>query len=158
MTKKELQLFDYLSSYNNRPAAWRDDRLEKKLAVFRDLSSGLAKLSTCRRLAVGCVIVPLDLSSVLAIGYNGPSSGEDNSSCNSTEGTCSCIHAEANALVKLHDARDSLLLTTISPCLHCAGLIINSGIVKIVAYISEYRDLSGLNRLRNAGIVVARLS
>jgi deoxycytidylate deaminase len=157
MTDVELRLLDYLSSYAQRRAVWRDLRLDAKLRVFCDLAVRLSTLSTCKRLSVGCVILPLDLSSVSAIGYNGVPAGEDNSSCDGEEGRCPCIHAEANALVKLRDRRDCLLLTTVSPCLHCAGLIVNSGVVRAVGYLSEYRDLSGLTRLQAAKIVTVQL-
>jgi dCMP deaminase len=157
MTGKSQELLDYLSSYVACLEAKRDRRLGQKLSVFVDLAISLASLSTCSRRAVGCVVVPLDLSSVLAIGYNGPPAGEDNDSCDGGIGTCQCIHAEANALVKLRDARNSLLITTVSPCLHCAGLIVNSGVIQAVAYVDEYRDLSGLARLQVAGIVTVRV-
>lgn len=153
MTDVELRLLDYLASYARRPAAWRDDRLDAKIEVFCDLARRLSTLSTCSRLQVGCAVVPLDLSGVLAIGYNGVPAGEDNSSCDGEEGRCPCVHAEANALVKLRDRRDCLLVCSVSPCRHCAGLIINSGVVRAVIYADEYRDTGGVDRLKRAGIV-----
>lgn len=110
-------------------------------------------LSTCRRNKVGCVIVPTDLSRVCAIGYNGPAAGEDDEACRCEEGACGCIHAEANALVKMREPGSGfIIISTVSPCEHCAGLIINSKQVDWVLYDRPYRDTGGLARLLIAGI------
>ena len=111
-----------------------------KFEVFMELARGLARLSTCIRSQVGCVIVQPDLSEVLGIGYNGTPAKSPNGSCRGTPGTCGCIHAEANALVKTR-SRDSnlILITTLSPCEHCAGLIVNSGRIGKVVYDACYR-------------------
>lgn len=117
----------------------------------------LSNLSRCKRLRVGCVLVPPDMSEVAAIGYNGPPAGEDNDACRATAGGCGCIHAEANALVKVRSGPAGLVLvTTDSPCEHCAGLIINSGRVGWVVYTRHYRDSRGLDLLENRGIGVVR--
>lgn len=119
-----------------------------------DLTTGLAGLSWCRRLRVGCVVVTPELSEVVAIGYNGPSCGRPNDSCRGGEGSCGCVHAEANALVKLRSYDDGLvLLTTHAPCEHCAGLVVNSRRVGYVVYGERYRDPTGLVTLAGAGVV-----
>jgi deoxycytidylate deaminase len=120
----------------------------EKLEVFTSLAERLATLSTCKRYSVGCVIVPEDLTSVYAIGYNGPPSGEPNDSCLGVTGGCGCLHAEANAMTKLGQVRDALLICTVAPCWQCAGLILNSKKIGRVKYVHEYRDASGLNLLR----------
>lgn len=118
-----------------------DARLRSKLSVFWRLAMNLADLSRCKRLRVGCVIIRPDLSEVLAIGYNGPARGLDNGGCRKVEGSCGCQHAEANALVKLRSSEsDLVLLTTVTPCEHCAGLILNSGRVASVIAGMSYRD------------------
>lgn len=133
------------------------DRLHSKLKVFLDLTKALSTLSTCKRTGsnIGCVIVPPDLSGIMAIGYNGPPAGFDNDSCRGPEavGSCGCIHAEANALVKRQPGTTGLvLITTLSPCEHCAGLIINSKAISAVLYQTEYRDRSGILRLEAVDI------
>jgi dCMP deaminase len=157
LTKTETALLDYLQSYNNRLPICRNNRLEQKLKIFLKWATDLEQLSTCQRLKVGCIIIPFDLSGVSAIGYNGLPKGEDNTGCTNIEGNCSCIHAEANALIKLKDRRNSILFTTISPCQHCAGLIINSEIIKVVIYTKCYRDTIGIDRLEKAGIVTINM-
>lgn len=106
------------------------------------------------------MIIPPDLTEVLAIGYNGPASGEDHICCRGPDavGSCGCIHGEANALIKLKTRRrDLLMITTLSPCEHCAGLIINNRSIRIVIYTSEYRDRSGLDRLQRAEVITIAL-
>jgi dCMP deaminase len=95
----------------------------------------------------------------LTVGYNGRAVGEDNSSCDETPGNCGCVHAEANALLKLR-AETCMLYTmyvTHSPCWHCAGLIINSQKIDRVYYHEEFRDSKGIARLKDAGIEVLRI-
>lgn len=122
--------------------------------MFWDLAAGLARLSRCRRLSVGAVVLRPDLSEVLAVGYNGPAAGLPNDSCRGAEGACGCVHAEANALVKLRAGAGGLvLLTTHSPCEHCAGLVVNSGRVGWVVHGEPYRDRRGLDVLAAAGVV-----
>lgn len=125
----------------------------EKLCAFWKFAVGLSDLSTCGRRAVGCVVTDPGLTSVLAVGYNGPPSRSPNDGCRRTEGTCGCVHAEANALVKLKDGERLVMLTTTCPCEHCAGLIVNSGKIGMVVYGDAYRDSSGLNVLQAAGVV-----
>lgn len=70
------------------------------------------------------------------------------------------VHAESNALV--FAARHGVstlgatMFCTASPCLACAGLMINAGIREVV-YAEPYRDSAGIERLESAGIDVRRL-
>jgi len=41
----------------------------------------------------------------------------------------------------------------LSPCEYCAKAIINSGIKKVV-YENKYRDLTGVNILKEAGVEI----
>lgn len=62
------------------------------------------------------------------------------------------IHAESNAVLKAArtgvSTEGSTLYLTMSPCIDCAKLIIQSGIVRVV-YLQEYRDISGLEFLKD---------
>lgn len=138
----------------------RRDREWYRLETAARLASSLAALSTCRRLGVGCVVATPKLERVLAVGYNGPPAGLDNSSCSGEAGVCGCVHAEANALVKLSgDSGSGLTLhSTHSPCRHCAGLVVNSGRVSRVVYGTEFRDRSGVEVLRATGVECLVLS
>ena len=133
-------------------------RFEQKRLVFAQFATDLAGLSSCKRAQVGAVVFPRDFSEILAIGYNGPPAGLSNDRCNGLPGRCGCIHAEANAIAKLSTRdRDLVMLCTTSPCIQCAGLIINCGRIAVVDFITEYRDVYGLTTLRDAGIVIAQV-
>lgn len=133
-------------------------RSTHKLRIFKDFLENLSELSTCKRAQVGCIVYPSDFSQVYAIGYNGPPRGEKNDSCSGVQGDCGCVHAEANALLKLStEDRDCKLLCSVSPCIHCAGLIVNSKRITNVIFLSKYRNDRGEARLRNAGIQVINI-
>ena len=71
------------------------------------------------------------------------------------------LHAEANAITKLAKSTQSsdgaTLYVTLSPCLDCAKLIIQSGIRKVV-YGEIYRSDAGLKLLEKAGIEVIQIN
>jgi deoxycytidylate deaminase len=128
------------------------DRTCDKLATFQQFAESLGELSTCRRAKVGTIIFPPDFTEVLAIGYNGQPRGASNDSCADVSGKCGCVHAEANALVKLATTRDGLvLLCTKLPCAHCAGLIANCRQIQTVLYSGDHHDRTGLQTLARAG-------
>ena len=132
-----------------RSSSRTDTRMSLMVRTVRDI----ARLSTCKRLRVGCLVVTPDLSEILAFGYNGPPAGEPNESCRGVT-PCGCVHADVNALVKTRsNKRGLVMILTHSPCEACAGLIINGGLVARVDYLREYRDLRGVKLLDRAGIV-----
>lgn len=67
------------------------------------------------------------------------------------------LHAESNAIMKVAKSTMSCdgaeLYTTTCPCFDCAKLIIQAGISKVY-YSETYRDMSGLDLLHKAGIIV----
>lgn len=71
------------------------------------------------------------------------------------------LHAEANAITKcaktFQSAEGSTLYVTISPCIECAKLIIQAGIVRVV-YGEIYKNTDGIDLLERAGIKVEKLS
>lgn len=73
--------------------------------------------------------------------------------------TRSC-HAETNAIA--FAARSGVavegctMYCTMSPCINCAKVIVNSGI-KELKYLEEYRDTSGIDLLLRSGIAVGHL-
>lgn len=119
---------------------------------------------TCERASVGCVIC--QEGRVVSTGYVGSPSKTPH--C--TDAGCiigpdgGCIrtsHAEAGAIAfaarKGVALEGSTLYTTLSPCLSCAKLIVNSGISRVV-YQQKYRDESGLALLKQAGVIVCGLN
>lgn len=132
-------------------------RFRSKLDVYLAFAQGLGGLSTCRRKMMGAVLINGGLTEVVGIGYNGQPAGMPNDGCRDREGGCGCVHAEANALVKCRvGAGNLMMLATASPCETCAGLILSSQRVAAYVYLDEYRDPTGRDLLRRAGIPTLR--
>ena len=140
----------------------------KWLQYYAKIAEETAKLSTAKKLQVGCVIVKDNR--ILSIGYNGMPSGWTNE-CEDVVDTGTNIyytskpevlHAEANALMKLCKSTDSsegaTLFVTHFPCIECAKLIYQAGISQVY-YINDYNATkgSGDKFLREAGIEVCQI-
>lgn len=111
----------------------------------------VARRGNCVRRQVAAVIVKDQR--IISTGYNGTPRGVQNcceggcARCASAApsgadlGECICSHAEENAITQAayHGIalRGATLYSTLSPCLICAKMIINAGIVEVV-YEKEY--------------------
>lgn len=116
-----------------------------------------AMRSTCaRNIAVGAILTDIDLTTVLSMGYNGPPRKIE-TPCTitpQTAGSCTCLHAEENVLLKApYDGRETVMFTTLAPCAACARRILNST-VKRVEYARPYRFDEGILLLKNHGVEV----
>jgi dCMP deaminase len=139
---------------------------------FMDIAAVVAKRGNCRRRQVAAVIVKD--RRIISTGYNGTPRGVRNcceggcARCagdappGANLGECVCSHAEENAITQAayHGIalRGSTLYSTLSPCLICAKMIINAGIVEVV-YGDEY-EFGEQTRvlLHEAGVRYRRLS
>src|SRR5690606_3469415 len=112
-----------------------------------------------KRKKVGAIIVKDKM--IISDGYNGTPSGFENS-CEDPTGLTLwyVLHAEANAILKVARSTQSCegatLYITLSPCRECSKLIHQSGIKRVV-YQNGYRDESGLDFLRKAGVEVEHI-
>jgi dCMP deaminase len=138
---------------------------------FMDITRLVSKRSTCRRRAVGAILVKD--KRILSTGYNGAPSGiqhcldigclrEDmNVASGERHELCRGIHAEQNAIIQaaLHGVsiRGATLFCTNLPCSICAKMIINAGIIKIY-YESGYADRLSDEMFNEAGIEVVQLN
>jgi len=118
-----------------------------------------AKLSHCKRKQVGALIVKDRM--IISDGYNGTPSGFNNCCENdSYETKWTVLHAEANAILKVASSTQSTsgatLYVTLSPCKDCSKLIYQSGIKRVV-YANEYKDTTGIDFLRKAGVELLKL-
>lgn len=119
-----------------------------------------SQLSHCTRKKVGALIVKNGM--IISDGYNGTPSGFPNS-CEDDQGSTLwyVLHAEANAITKVarsnNSAVNSTLYITLSPCRECAKLILQAGIKRVV-YSRGYKDNSGIDFLRSAGIEVVEFT
>lgn len=118
-----------------------------------------AELSHCKRKKVGAIIVKDRM--IISDGFNGTPTGFENY-CEDEEGYTKwyVLHAEANAILKVANStqscKDATLYITLSPCQQCSKLIHQAGI-KTVVYANEYKDVSGLDFLKKAGVEIIHL-
>ena len=124
-----------------------------RVVVFANFARELAKLSKCEERKVAAIITDKDLAQIYSIGLNGGPKGLVDCMCK-IDGKYGCVHAEINALIKCRsDAPDKVMLVTLSPCKQCAAAIINApGGFSTVYYLQEWKDTTGSELLRKAGI------
>lgn len=128
--------------------------------TYLKMATEWSTLSCCKRKKVGALIVKDGM--IISDGFNGTPKGFPNDCEDSLDNThWYVLHAEANAILKVARSTQSTdgasLYVTYSPCKECSKLIIQSGI-KLVIYNEEYRDLSGIKILKEAGIAVFQLN
>lgn len=126
----------------------QDCNMNKLDTVFINIAKETSTLSHCVRSKVGAVLVKD--GNIISFGYNGTPSGMDNS-CEENDVTFPhVIHAECNAILKAaktgNSVDSSTLYLTLSPCLDCSKLILQSGIKKVI-YLNVYRNTQGIDFL-----------
>ena len=132
---------------------------EKYDRAYLRMAYEWGKLSYCKRRQVGAIVVKDRM--IISDGYNGTPTGFENI-CEDDEGYTKwyVLHAEANALSKLASSTQSsigaTLYITLSPCRECSKLIHQAGIRRVV-YQTAYKDDSGLQFLRRAGVELQHL-
>jgi dCMP deaminase len=141
-----------------------------------EIAFTVSKRGTCSRAQNGAVIAD-SKGVVLSTGYNGSLSGMEHCDheCDCTEtlhgngihdsdcpahpnnGCRIAVHAEANAIYFAArngvSVQGAIIYSTMEPCTKCAEAIVQSGIAKVV-YRNEYRDHTGLDLLKLAGVEV----
>lgn len=123
--------------------------------IWVDFAKLISTRSTDPRLQVGAVIVAVDNTSVLAIGYNGDEKGGSNNPASLEPGQSGFIHAEINSLLKCDFSfhKKKIMYVTHFPCPVCSRAIVNSDISRVV-YDDVYRDMAGREILDRSGIEV----
>ncbi|MBI2194070.1 MAG: dCMP deaminase family protein [Planctomycetes bacterium] len=132
------------------------------------IASVVALRSNCVKRKVAALVVKD--RRIISTGYNGTPRGVRNCNeggcprCNShaPSGTrleeCLCSHGEENAITQAayHGTRlqGATLYSTDAPCLLCAKMIINSGIVEVVYHQDYPMNEGALKLLREAGVAV----
>ena len=136
------------------------DKTKKYDIAYLKMAETWAKLSYCKRRQVGAIIVKNRM--IISDGYNGTPTGFENV-CEDEENYTKwyVLHAEANAILKVASSTQSCdgatLYVTLSPCRECSKLIHQSGISRVV-YSEAYKDLSGVEFLKKAGVTVNQIS
>ena len=161
MMKKKADVKNQPEQGNHRPD-WD--------TYFLDIAQLVSRRSTCLRRAVGAALVRD--RRILATGYNGAPSklqhcldtGCLREQLNVPSGErhelCRGLHAEQNVIIQaaLHGVltKGSTLYCTNHPCVICAKMIINAGIIRIVVR-NGYRDKLAAAMLKEADIIVKQL-
>lgn len=156
--KLENFLQDYWPKLCTRKLSWDE--------YFMNIAMEVGKRANCMKRKVGAVIVKD--KRIITTGYNGTPRGLPNcdehgcSVCNSFKksgekhGECICSHAEENAIIQgaYHGVclKDTVLYTTLSPCILCAKLIINSGVKEVVCKNKYSVDKGASELLKKAGV------
>jgi len=127
--------------------------------IWMGFAHSIARRSYDPRHQVGAVVVTKENTQVLAVGYNGNYTGGPNEAESEVPGESGMIHAEINALLKCdyNILAEKIMYVTLSPCRMCAKAMVNGGISEVI-YNEQYRDISGLDLLRAAGVKVRRYS
>ena len=134
----------------------KEKKQHKYDVAYLRIASEWSKLSYCKRKQVGAIVVKGRM--IISDGYNGTPSGFENC-CEDEDNVTKwyVLHAEANAILKVarstQSCEDATLYITLSPCKDCSKLIHKSGIKRVV-YHQEYKDTSGVDFLRKAGVEV----
>jgi dCMP deaminase len=123
----------------------------------------VAARSTCDRAYVGTVLVRD--KRILTTGFNGSPAGLphcDEDGHLMVEGHCvRTIHAEANSIIQaaLHgvSTKGADCYVTHMPCLSCAKMLINAGVVRIVFHNNYRQDQNSLQFLDIAGVELVQL-
>jgi len=128
---------------------------------FMQIAYAAAQRSTCRRRAVGAVVVDRR-GRILSTGYNGSPEGyphcEELCPAPDAEPCRWSVHAEINALLFAENREpDKTLYVTTSPCRACALAIANAGVRRVVMG-EAYSDPGGLEVLQQGGIRTEFLS
>ena len=127
--------------------------------VMMQTAHNFASMSYCKRKQVGAVLG--NNGRIVACGYNGTIPGADNC-CEGPDGQTSefVLHAEQNLLTFCN--REGLktegctLYVTMAPCKTCSKLIASAGI-REVFYDETYRDLDGVQFLKDLGIKIEQI-
>lgn len=137
---------------------------------FMSIAEMVKTRSTCTRRQVGAVIVKD--KRILTTGYNGTPTGLkhcDEAGClreqlgipsGQRHELCRGIHAEQNAIIQAANfgvpIQGSTIYVTLSPCILCTKMLINSGITRIVTK-EAYDDELALKMLEECSIKYIKL-
>ena len=136
-----------------------DNKQKKYDIAYLKMALEWSKLSYCKRRQVGALIVKDRM--IISDGYNGTPTGFENI-CEDDENYTQwyVLHAEANAIMKVaassQSSQGATLYITLSPCKECSKLICQSAIKRVV-YYKAYKDLSGVEFLKKAGIEITHI-
>lgn len=130
---------------------------ERYDSMYIDIAQRISEMSYDSDTQVGAIIVKD--GNIISMGWNGTPSGFPNDCKHPSTGVTLpyVIHAEANAICKL--ARDggsglgATLYTTLSPCMECTKLILQSGISEVVVLKGDEKYIDAFKILNDKGMM-----
>lgn len=133
--------------------------------IILEVADLVATRSTCLRRQVGAVLVRD--KRIISTGYNGAPRKLKHCSevgCIRSENDipsgqryelCRGVHAEQNAIINAAyygiSTQDTVMYCTHQPCIICARIMINAGVVKVV-HRGDFQDDVALELMKEAGI------
>jgi dCMP deaminase len=136
---------------------------------FMRMAELVATRSTCLRRQVGAVVVKE--KRVLTTGYNGAPKGlkhcaevgcvrmQNNIESGTRHELCRGVHAEQNAVIQAAyfgaSIKDASIYTTNFPCVMCAKILVNAGIIEVI-YKDEYEDPLSRAIMNESKVIVRR--
>jgi dCMP deaminase len=136
---------------------------------FMRMADLVATRSTCLRRQVGAVI--MKEKRVLTTGYNGAPKGlkhcaevgcvraQNNIESGTRHELCRGVHAEQNAVIQAAyfgaSIKDASIYTTNFPCVMCAKILVNAGIIEVI-YKDDYVDPLSKEIMSESKVVVRR--
>lgn len=148
----------------------KPERMNQLDAIHMRAARDYATMSHALRKKTGAVITIGD--TILSYGWNGMPAGSSDDCCELKDANGDFIlndegelitnpmvlHAEANGILKMArlgglGCTGATLFCTLSPCIECSKLILQSKIARVV-YDEPYRILDGVNILRSYGVNV----
>lgn len=135
------------------------DCYKARLRIFCSFVWDLRTLSKCKDRQVSCIICSEDLQQIYSIGVNGSAKGYKEDCLCKTDSKYTCVHAEANALVKLRtDTSNKILICSLMPCCQCASMIANTpGGFSAILWIQDWKEHDALDIFQSAGIKAGKL-
>ena len=134
----------------------RCPKQQKLDEMYIDIANRVSRMSYAGRKKVGGVLVKDN--NIISFGWNGMPSGFDNC-CEDDNNVTNpeVLHSELNIFSKLskstQSSENSTLYLTLSPCMECAKLIMQSGVSRVV-FSETYRIQGGIFFLHDAGVQV----
>ena len=163
----------YNEKQKNRRAAKGEFLMDKWDLRFMEMADLVSTWASCWKpdRHIGAVIVKN--KRVMTTGYNGAPSGvkpcRDRNECRrykmgipsgQRQELCYAVHAEQNAIIQAARLGISIdgatLYCTHQPCVTCAKMIVNAGIVRVV-YREGYPDAFAMEIFDEAGVTVERM-
>jgi dCMP deaminase len=160
-SKVERFVSDYIYKLQDNRPDWDH--------YFMGIADMVKLRASCMSAKKGAIVVKD--KKIISTGYNGTAKGIEHCTSGGCErctlrhlgkiksgiysAPCTCAHSEENAIVQAaHNGtstKGAKMYTTFTPCNGCARMIINAGIVEVIAKV-RYPDDVGTKMLKRAGV------